>query len=398
VTDSSNSDPRRVFIPPPGGGNGNGRDRVPPPPAGRRSPAGGSPRQSATALRGPMAPRRERGPSGPPRRRPGHPGGTPPGGSPRGQGRPWWKRLRWKRILIALPIIPLILLIGGYWWANSIFNRIERVEVSDVLMASSGGGTNYLIVGSDSREVLDPNDPEVDQDIEAPPGGQRADTMMVLRFEGGKAKIMSIPRDLWVTRADNNQRGKINGSYNGGPKSLIKTIEDNLDIPIQRYMEVDFVSFAGLVDALGGITINFEHPAFDTNSGLNITETGPVKLNGEQALSYVRSRHYTEIIDGEEVKDPRADLGRIERQQAFLSTVFAKLGKSASNPFTMGRVASKMADGLRIDDDMTLWDAITLGRKMKGLSPIPVELPTESDGNGLALIEAEAPAALDQFR
>ncbi len=396
MTDSSNGDPRRVFIPPPGAGNG--RDGGPSAPAGRGPSPYGSPRPGTqTALRGPMAPRRERAPSGPPRRRPGHPGGTPPGGTPRGQGRPWWKRARWKRIAILVPIIPLLLLVGGYWWANSIFNRIEKVDVSDVLMAGSGGGTNYLIVGSDSRDVLDPNAPEIDQDIEAPPGGQRADTMMLLRFEGGKAKIMSIPRDLWVTRADNGERGKINGSYNGGPKSLIKTIEDNLDIPIQRYMEVDFVSFAGLVDALGGITINFEHPAFDTNSGLNIQQTGPVKLNGDQALSYVRSRHYTEIIDGEEVPDPTADLGRIQRQQAFLRTVFAKLGKSGSNPLAMGRIASKMADGLRIDDDMTLWDAIQLGRKLRGLEPTPVKLPTETDGNGLALVDGEAKTALDEF-
>jgi LCP family protein required for cell wall assembly len=281
---------------------------------------------------------------------------------------------------------------GLYWWANSIFNRIEKVDVSEVL-ASGGGGTNYLIVGSDSADVLQEGDPGFDP---ARPGGQRSDTMMLMRFEGGEAKIMSVPRDLFVTIAETGDVGKINGAYNGGPSRLIRTIEDNFGIPIHRYMEVDFVSFAGLVDGLGGITINFEHPAFDTNSGLNVTQTGPVELDGEQALAYVRSRFYTEVIDGENVRDGTADLGRIERQQAFLSAVFAKLGDS-KNPIALARVASNVTDGLRIDDDMTLFDGIRFAWRLRGMATLPVPLPVVNDGNGLALGDG-AEAALDEFR
>jgi LCP family protein required for cell wall assembly len=281
---------------------------------------------------------------------------------------------------------------GLFWWANSIFNRIEKVDVSDAL-SSGSGGTNYLIVGSDSADVLTPDDPAFDPDR---PGGQRSDTMMLLRFDGGEARMMSIPRDLFVTVADTGEEGKINGAYNGGPSRLIRTIEDNLGIPIQRYLEVDFVSFAGLVDGLGGITINFEHPAFDTNSGLNVTETGPVELDGEQALAYVRSRYYTEVIDGEEVRDGTADLGRIERQQAFLSAVFAELG-DAKNPISLARVASNVTDGLRIDDDMTLFDAIRFAWRLRGLDPQGVPLPVTPEGNGLVLDDG-AEAALDEFR
>jgi LCP family protein required for cell wall assembly len=295
-------------------------------------------------------------------------------------------------VLLALPIILIVLLLGGWWWANSIFNKIEKVDVSSAL-AHGNDGTNYLIVGSDTADVLKPGDPGYDP---ARPGGQRSDTMMLLRFEGGAAKIMSVPRDLWATNAETGQRGKINGSYNQGPANLIKTISNELDVPINRYIEVDFASFASLVDGLGGITINFEHPAHDDNTGLNVTTSGPVELNGEQALAYVRSRHYVESIDGEYREDPRADLGRILRQQAFMRAVFAKLGDS-KNPISLARTASKVTDGLRIDDDMTLPDAMRFAWKLKGLQPKPIDIKPVPDGNGLALSD-ESEAALEQFR
>jgi LCP family protein required for cell wall assembly len=285
--------------------------------------------------------------------------------------------------------------VGLYWWANSIFNRIERVEVSHVL--SSDGGTNYLIVGSDSADVLNPEDPAFDPDR---PGGQRADTMMMLRFDGGKAKMMSIPRDLWVTMAETGEEGKINGAYNGGPPRLVQTITDNLEIPIHRYIEVDFASFGSLVDGLGGVTINFDHPAYDPKSGLNVTETGPVTLDGDQALAYVRSRTYTEIIDGQEVVDPTADLGRIGRQQQFLTALFGELS-DARNPITLARTASKVTDGLRIDDSMSLFDAMRFAWRLRGLNPEPVPLPTVGvrHGQAAALDLADGSAeALDQFR
>jgi LCP family protein required for cell wall assembly len=386
----------------PGGGDaGDGRRiYIPPPPASTTARPTGTP----TRPRPPAGPYRDR-PAYPGRPGPGGPGGPRrPGGfdDPDGPGRPtlprrtdrrrWYQKIKWRRVLLAIPIILILLGIGGWWWANSIFNRIDKVDVSDAL-ATGNDGTNYLIIGSDSAEVLDESDPAFDPDR---PTGQRSDTMMLLRFEGGEAKIMSIPRDLWATNAETGEEGKINGSYNQGPGNLIKTISDNLDIPINRYIEVDFASFGGLVDGLGGITINFPHPAFDTNSGLNVTQTGPVKLDGEQALAYVRSRNYTEVIDGEERKDPTADLGRILRQQQFMKALFAKLGDS-KNPISLASTASKVTDGLRIDDDMTLPDAMRFAWRLRSLDPKPIEFKPVPDGNGLAP-GPETEAALEQFR
>lgn len=393
------NDPRRIFIPAPSG-----------PPAGRAG-AGAPvrPRPGPSVPPGPGRDPRRGGPGGP--GRPGGPGGPSDahrarrdpgrGVPPRAPSPPWYRRIRWRWVLIALPILLVLALLAGYLWANSVFNRIERVEVEDTLTGGGlGGGTNYLMVGSDSREVL-----EGDQSGFTDgsfPGGQRADTMVILHVGGDGTRIMSVPRDLYVPIADTGSSGKINGAFNGGPPRLIRTISEGLDIPIHRYVEVDFVSFAGMVDGLGGITVDFPHPAHDPNSGLFVTESGPVELDGEQALAYVRSREYTEFVDGVEQTDRTADLGRIERQQAFLSAVFDKLGDT-KNPLTLARTLSNSTEGLRIDDEMRLFDAVRLAWTLRsGLDPQPLELPTTPDRNEagavLLLDEAAAQPTLDQLR
>jgi LCP family protein required for cell wall assembly len=312
--------------------------------------------------------------------------------------------VRWRRVVLVVIVVLVVALIGSFLYARSIFDRIERVEVSESLTSSSDG-TNYLIVGSDSRENVTEAGDAGFNGAEAPTG-QRADTMLLLHLEGGRAQMMSIPRDLYVPISGTDGSAKINAAYNadlgGGPRRLIDTVTEYLDIPIDRYMEVDFVSFAGLVDALGGITIDFEHPAQDPASGLLVPQAGPVELDGDQALAFVRSRNYTETIDGEQVTDPTADLGRIERQQQFLSAVIGELSDTKS-PFTLASAAGGMAEGLRIDDEMTFFDAVRLGWGMRGktpeiLEPLPVTNDRNEAGAVLILDEAAAQPILDEVR
>jgi LCP family protein required for cell wall assembly len=319
------------------------------------------------------------------------PGRAPP-------SRPWWRRLRWRRVLAITAILLLLAMLGGYLWARSVWNRIDRVDVSAVL-SDGGNGTNYLIVGSDSRENLREGDPGFDPNADA--GGQRSDTMMILHLEGGKAQMLSLPRDLYVEIADTGSKAKLNSAYNGGPERLIKTVTDSLGVPVHRYMEVDFVSFAGLVDGLGGVTVDFENPAFDPKSGLNVTQSGPVELDGDQALAYVRSRTYTEVINGEQQVEPTGDLGRIERQQKFLRAVFVKLSDT-KNPIALASAFSGMSSGLRIDDDMSMLDAFRLGWALRGIDSKTLQLPVDPDrnesGSVLILREDEAQPILDEVR
>ena len=301
---------------------------------------------------------------------------------------------------LLLPLLLLVTVVGGWLYARSIYNKVETIPLADVI-STGGTGTNYLLVGSDSRNLEDLVDAGLNPEAFEDGGGERSDTMLLLRFVDGEAKMMSIPRDLYIPIAETGGSSKINAAYNGGPRRLILTIQQSLGIPIHHYLEVDFVSFAGLVDSLGGITIDFPNPAYDTNSGLDVQQAGAVQLNGPQALAYVRSRHFVEVVNGQAQPDRTADLGRVQRQQKFLSAVFSKLG-GTKNPFTLARAASSASEGLRVDDTLGLTDALRLGWRLRSLDPVSVELPTRLGSNAagsvLFLLDPDAEAALAQFR
>ncbi|WP_421119909.1 LCP family protein [Aquihabitans daechungensis] len=224
----------------------------------------------------------------------------------------------------------------AYRWASNVFDKIEKVPVASVLSDDTSAGTNYLLVGSDNGEAGG----EQREGVE----GRRSDTIMVLNIKDGKAKMLSLNRDLWVANPATGENGRLNATYNAGPANLIQAVTENFGIPVNHYIEIDFISFGSLVDSFGGIDIFFEHPAFDLASGLDVKQEGLVHLDGKQALAYVRSRHYAEVIDGQVVLDPTSDLGRVERQQIFLREIMKKAG-AKRNPFTLMQAAENMSGG-----------------------------------------------------
>src|SRR5262249_4937567 len=163
-----------------------------------------------------------------------------------------------------------------------------------------GQPMNVLLVGSDNRADLTGADAARNQRDENGNlvTGQRSDTIMVVHVDprSTKATILSIPRDLWVPIYGTNHSGRINEAYNGGgvqgASRLIKTITTNLGIPIDHYAEVDFVGFKKMVSAVGGVPIYIAAPARDKYSDLNIPQAGCITLTGDQALAWVRSRHF----------------------------------------------------------------------------------------------------------
>ncbi len=357
-------------------------------PADAGAPAGTPPRVSPSAPEFPGGPR-------PPGQAPPRP---VPGPAPRRQRR----KVRPRRVVAwvagGLLAFLVVFVVFGLWQ----YQRMERVQVASVL-SSGGSGTNYLIVGSDTRRGFDPNDPNsaaVIGDGTAADPTERSDTMVVLRVADDGARMLSIPRDLWVTRPDGSQ-GRINATYQQGPAALIQTVQ-SLGIPVHHYLEVDFVTFAGMVDAVGGVTLEFAHPAQDPGSGLDIPHAGPVTLDGTQALAYVRARRYTELVDGSWRADPTGDLGRGLRQQQFLRAVMGEVG-STRNPIELMRVSGALADGLRVDDNLGLFDALGLARRMRGLDPESVELPvygyrTSGGASVLGLSQPQAEEVLARFR
>ena len=231
--------------------------------------------------------------------------------------------------------------------------------------------------------------------------GTRSNTMAVMRIHDGEVALLAIPRDLYVT-LPSGISGRINASFAiDGPAGLISTIQSNLGIPIDHYLEIDLAGFTGMVDALGGITIDFRYPASDPISGLEVSSSGPTELNGAQALAFVRSRQYTEVIDGQSVTDVTGDLGRVVRQQQFIAAVMADLG-STRNPLTLLQSANALGEYAVIDSSLTLGEVVLLAGPLRGADPVTATLPTTafttSEGAQVLSLGADADSVLAFFR
>lgn len=273
--------------------------------------------------------------------------------------------------LVAVVLLaPLTVFVLGWWQ----YSKIPTVDVSSALSPRNGrNGENYLIVGTDSREGITKDDPNAGAFLGGEISGARTDTIMVLHIDGSSTSLVSIPRDLWVTDPSTGQKGRINATFAAGPANLIRAVE-SLGIPIDNYLEINFVSFGRLVDAVGGITIDFPHPARDDNSGLDVSVSGPQHLDGTQALAYVRSRYYTELIDGRWRVDGTADIGRAERQRAFLSALVHEL-TAERNPLVLLALPGSVGSGVRRSSTLSYLDALGLGWALRDGVPESLALP-----------------------
>ena len=175
----------------------------------------------------------------------------------------------------------------GYLYVKLRLGEINSVNIPG-LTAATSGATNILVVGSDTRSNLtDPNARNAFGAGTNATAGQRSDVTMVLHIDpkSKQASVLSIPRDLYVPIAGTNRSDRINSSFGNGPQQLIQTIQTDLGIPVHHFVSMNFDGFQGLVNAVGGIDVNFPDPAKDAFSGLNITKTGCQHLDGAAALS-----------------------------------------------------------------------------------------------------------------
>ena len=199
--------------------------------------------------------------------------------------------------LIVAVVLSTVVIAGAYAQASRKVSKVATVPIDSSVLESGG---NFLLIGSDSRAFV--NDPTEAQHFGSPQEqtGQRSDTIMVAHVDGktGTALLVSFPRDLWVA-IPGIGNAKINAAFNAGPQRVIETIENDFDIPISHYLEVDFQGFAKMVNAIGTIPIYFPAPARDAKTGLLIKTAGCKQLNGDQALAYVRSRYYESFVDGQ---------------------------------------------------------------------------------------------------
>ncbi len=295
---------------------------------------------------------------------------------------------------------------GGYFGLR--FAQIDRVGNIKIAAAAAGEPANYLLVGTDSRQGLDPDTAGFTDDGQT--GCNCTDTIMVLRVDpkAKQAQILSFPRDLWIPIAGTRGSARINTAHAKGEQALIDTIEQNFGVPINHYVEIDFVGFEKLVNAVGGIPLWFDAPVRDKHTGLSVPSAACQVLDGEQARKFVRSR-YLEYkgADGRWHTDGTADLGRITRQQVFIRRAIAKaVGKGLTNPATLNQLVSAGVDNVRLDHRLNAGDLLDLGRQFARFNSqdlVGYSIPSEPfrTGAGAAVerpLMREAEPMLNIFR
>jgi LCP family protein required for cell wall assembly len=291
-------------------------------------------------------------------------------------------RRRRRQLLVCLSVaLALIMVLGSMGYARWRFGQIASVEVPGLHAAGAGEPFNVLVVGSDSRAGANSRYGNV--------AGQRNDVTMVVRVDPGRRRVsmVSIPRDLLVPIADTGGTDKINAAFTGGPGRVAKTIEQDFGIPIHHYLLIDFNGFKRIVDALGGIRIDFPYPSRDMDdhgrnmSGLSIPRAGCQLLKGSQALALARSRDFSYLRNGVRRWDPNGDLGRIRRQQAFLQGVLKKgLAAGLSNPIRANAFIGAVVHDLTKDKGLDIADAVRLGARFRSFKPSDLEtftIPTQ---------------------
>lgn len=229
-----------------------------------------------------------------------------------------------RKTIIVLVTVALVVVAGvagfGWWIQRHLDGMIDRIDdpfaeissrpaLPDDLQNRDEGErpVNVLVLGSDSR--ISAGDPSQWQ-----AGAQRTDAIMLVHIDGDREGVtfVSIPRDTWVTIPHHGE-GKINAAYSwGGPSLLIQTVEGLTDVKIDHFVVTDFESFSTMTDALGGVNITLGTPL---QVGDETLSPGEHRLNGEQALTYVRQRYG---LSG-------GDFSRVQRQQNWMRSIMREV-------------------------------------------------------------------------
>lgn len=311
-------------------------------------------------------------------------------------------------------VLVLLATVGGYAAYRHYDNNIARIR-NFVLPghpqpAPSGKAENYLLIGSDTREGL--TRAQLDEAGTTYNGGALSDTVILAHVpgDGSRVTLVSFPRDSYVdipewTDAEGKvhraRKDKLNSAFasgglpGGNPALLAATVQDLSGLRVDHVVQIDFLGFIRMVNALGGIHVCLRNDARDRYSGINLP-AGEHDINGKVALAFVRQRHGLE----------HGDLDRIKRQQYFIATVMKKVMSAGTllNPFKLTAFLESATES--VSSDQGLAQLRTLALRLRNLDPQHVQFTTlpvtgiaNRDGASVLLVdEPKADALFAQLR
>ncbi|MBX9389661.1 LCP family protein [Streptomonospora nanhaiensis] len=303
-----------------------------------------------------------------------NPGDTSESGTPGGADTPAPPRRRRRRALAWTAAAVAALLVAGtgtsYAYYRSLRANMVRHDLDAALVEEErpdkiGDDLNILFIGSDGREGG--NAAYGGRDFV----GERSDALMLAHISpDGGVQVVNFPRDSLVqipdcapygeTEGTESYYGMINAAlFHGGPPCVVKTIESLTDVRIDHFAHLSFVGFRDMVEAIGGVEMCIPEPMRDVRAQLDL-EAGRQRLDGEEALAFVRARY--EIGDG-------GDIGRIDRQQMFLGALADEVTGSGvlTDPRKTTALLEAVTEHTGTDDDFDLPTMISIGSTLAGV-------------------------------
>ncbi len=289
-----------------------------------------------------------------------------------------------------LALIAVIVMVGtGVAWGKirSFEDGIFHMSTAALGGGEDDGAIDILLVGMDSRTDAHGNPLTADELATLHAGDDvstNTDTIILVRIpnNGKSATAISIPRDSYV-KAQGLDKTKINGVYGqvklekmkelveqqgmdpaeaepkaveAGREALIKTVADLTGVTVDHYAEIGLLGFALITDALGGVDVCLKDAVYEPLSGADFP-AGWQKLNGAQALSFVRQRHDL----------PRGDLDRVVRQQVVMAQLAHQVisGKTLTSPSTLNRLQDAIQRSVVISSG---WDIMDFVKQLQNLA------------------------------
>jgi LCP family protein required for cell wall assembly len=299
--------------------------------------------------------------------------------------------------VIAVAVALAIVVGTGVAWGKirSFESGINHISSMALGEGGEDGAIDILLVGLDSRTDAHGN-PLSEEELATLRAGDdestNTDTIILVRIpnNGKSATAISIPRDSYV-EAPGVGKMKINGVYGSayfdkktelveqkgmdpaqaepeateaGREALIKTVANLTGVTVDHYAEIGLLGFALITDALGGVNVCLKDAVYEPLSGADFP-AGWQKLNGPQALSFVRQRHDL----------PRGDLDRVTRQQAVMASLAHEVisSKTLSSPSTLNRLEDAVQRSVVLSDG---WDIMEFAEQLQKLAAGSVAFAT----------------------
>ncbi|WP_162253960.1 LCP family protein [Janibacter sp. Soil728] len=288
-----------------------------------------------------------------------------------------------RRALKVTGVVAALGVAAGVGVAAHLNGNISRVDISHGSAARPDdvdGALNILVIGSDTREGLGS-----EYGVGTAEGGPRSDTNLLVHISADReaAQVISIPRDS-MTKAptdcedpastvDNGEVRRWNDNFNqGGPACTVKTLEGLTGVFVDHVAVIDFSGFQSMVDGLGGVDVCLPKAVSDKSAQIDLP-AGRQRLGGKEALGYVRMRK--SLGDG-------SDLQRIDRQQAFMSSMVQEATKTSLllRPDRLYRFLNAATKSMTADDDLGLRRLTSIASSLKGLGTDQIvfaTVPTE---------------------